>query len=360
MARSLQISASKRPIVATEFKFDKSNERAVGGNGELNASNRKDLFNKVMQFTAAASAGMVISAAQAQERDALKIQHRQMLEAAVNDERANRVLGEKIAESLYITCNRQGFARKFLTKNTLEQGAVPRFPVRMKNVTAVWSTSPTRIESQITRDKWLMPPELQIVARVLIPQNEINQSAGDILEEKFVEATEAVMVSEDRLLYNQMKALIGLDNNLSIISGQLTPYNLAAVAANVIRWGLKTPYILMASDLIVDVIGNADFHQALDPIAKHELLLTGELATMYGMTVVSDAYRHPQHKVLNQGEFFVMADALNLGAYSDRGSLQSRPIDITNEKIVGQGWAIWESFSLAVANSRAFAAGLRP
>ena len=180
-----------------------------------------------------------------------------------------------------------------------------------------------------------------------------------MLEEKFVEATEAVMVSEDRLMYNLMNQVVGLDNNLQIISGQLTPYTLAQVMTNVNRWGLKTPYVLIASDLMHDVIGNQEFYTAMDPVARHELLLTGEIGVLYGMTVVSDAYRHPEHKVLNQGEFFVMADALNFGAYSDRGGLQSQPIDIGVEKIPGRGWVVYETFALAIANSRAVAKGLR-
>lgn len=357
--RKIQVRASKQPVVASEFRFHGESSRAVGANGELNANSKKDLFNRVMAFTSAASAGTILTASQMSERESLQRTHKELVKAAFNDPKAHRVLGEKIAESLYITCNRQGFTRKFLAKNTVEQGSIPRFPVRLKNVTAVWSTSPTKIDSQITRDKWLTPPELQIVARPFITQNEINQSAGDVLEEKFVEATEAVMVSEDRLMYNLMNQVVGLDNNLQIISGQLTPYTLAQVMTNVNRWGLKTPYVLIASDLMQDVIGNQEFYTAMDPVARHELLLTGEIGVLYGMTVVSDAYRHPEHKVLNQGEFFVMADALNFGAYSDRGGLQSQPIDISVEKIPGRGWVVYETFALAIANSRAVAKGLR-
>lgn len=360
MTKKVQIRASaKQPVVATEFRFNGESNRAVGANGELNASSKRDLFNRSMAFITAASAGQVISASQMQEREQIEREHRELLAAAFNDDRAHRVLGEKIADSLYMTANRQGFARKFLTKNTLEQGSIPRFPVRMKDVTAVWSTSPTKIDSKITRDKWLTPPELQIVARPFVPQTEIDQSSGDVLEEKFVEATEAIMVSEDRLLYNLVNEVVGIDNNQSIIAGQLTPYTLAQVMTNVERWGLKTPYVLMASDLRQDIIGNSEFYTAMDPIARHELLLTGEIGVLYGSTVVSDAYRHPAHKVLNQGEFFVFADALNLGAYSDRGGIQSEPTSIGIEKVPGRGWVLYESFALAIANSRAVAKGIR-
>ena len=284
---------------------------------------------------------------------------RELVQAAFNDNAAHRILGEKITDALYLTANRQGFMRKYLAKIDVAQGSIPRFPLRTKNVTAVWSTSPTRIESQIVRDRWHTPTEMTVVARPFIPQVELNQSAGDVLQEKFIEAVEATMVAEDRLWYNQVQSIVGIDNNLSIISGQLTPYSLSTVMTQVTRWGLKGAHLLLASDLWQDVIGNSDFFAAIDPVARHELLLTGELGTMYGMTVTSDAYRHPEHKVLGQGEFFVIADAMNHGAYSDRGGLQSTPTDISIEKIPGRGFVVHESLAVSVANSRSIAKGIR-
>lgn len=359
MPNKVKVTASRTPVVASEYRFEGSNLRAIGANGEINASSKKDLLSKQMQFLQAASSGLVTSAGEATRIEAQTKQNRELVRAAFNDATAHRILGERMAESLYITANRQGFMRKYLAKIQVDQGTVPRFPLRTKNVTAVWSTSPTRIESQITRDKWYTPPELSIVTRPFVTQNELNQSAGDVLQEKYVEATEAVMVAEDRLWYNQINQLVGVDNNLSIVSGQLTPYTLMQVATNVTRWGLKAPHILFASDLYQDIIGNSEFYNAIDPVARHELLLTGELAVMYGMTITSDAYRHPEHKVLNQGEFFVISEALNHGAYSDRGGLTSSPTDIVNEKIPGKGWVIHEEIAISVANSRSVAKGIR-
>ena len=344
-------ASAKQPVLATELKLQGSSERAVGANGELNASSKRDLLGQQQKFLAAAATGNMLTIDQATSRE--------LVQAAFNDKEAHRVLGEKISDALYLTANRQGFMRKYTAKVDVQQGSVPRFPMRNKNVTAVWSTSPTKIESQIVRVRWFRPPELMIVARPFIPQVELNQSSGDVLQEKFIEATEATMVAEDRLWYNQVQSLVGVDNNLSIISGQLTPYNLMTVVSQVTRWGLKGAHLLTAADLWQDIIGNSDFFAAIDPVARHELLLTGELAVMYGMTITSDAYRHAEHKVLGQGEFYVVSDALNHGAYSDRGGLVSTPTDISSEKIPGRGFVIHESLALAVANSRSVAKGVR-
>ncbi len=355
----VQVRAARTPVVASEFRFEGSSLRALGANGEINASSKRELLAQQMRFLQAASSGQVMTAAQATARESDTKINRELIQAAFNDTTAHRVLGARVADALYMTANRQGFMRKYLAKIDVAQGTVPRFPVRTKNVTAIWSTSPTKVESQITRDKWYMPPELSVVARPFVTQNELNQSTGDVLNEKFIEANEAVMVAEDRLYINQANQLIGVDNNLTVVSGQLTPYTLMQVATNVTRWGLKAPHILFASDLYQDIIGNSEFYTAIDPVARHELLLTGELGTMYGMTITSDAYRHPEHKVLNQGEFFVISESLNHGAYSDRGGLQSTPTDIGIEKIPGKGWVIHESLAVSVSNSRSIAKGVR-
>lgn len=362
MRKQVKIRASKTPMVAaSEYRFGgaTTGERALGKGGEINASSKRELISRQMAFISAASNGQLAAdGVFASAEQGAKLS-KELVAAAFNDHEAHRVLGERMADSLYITANRQGFMRKYLTKITVEQGSIPRFPLRNKNVTAVYSTSPTKIQSQITRDKWFTPPELQVVTRPFIPMNELNQSAGDVLQEKYVEATEAIMVGEDRLWYNQVNQIVGVDNPLSIISGQLTPYTFAQVMTNVTRWGLKAPHVLIATDIYQDIIGNSDFFNAIDPVARHELLLTGELGVMYGCTITSDAYRHPEHKVLNQGEFFVIADALNHGAYSDRGGLQSQPIDISIEKVPGRGWVMFESLAVSVANSRSVAKGLR-
>lgn len=353
---AIRASAQKHPVLATELKLAGSSEFAIGqyagsGKGELNASSKKDLFGQQAKFLQAASTGKMLNIDSRTDRE--------LVQAAFNDKEAHRVLGERISDALYITANRQGFMRKYLAKIDVQQGSIPRFPMRTKNVTAVWSTSPTKIEAQIVRDKWYTPPELMVVARPFIPQIELNQSSGDVVQEKFIEATEATMVAEDRLWYNQVQSLVGVDNNLSIISGQLTPWNLMTVVTQVTRWGLKNAHLLMATDLWQDVVGNQDFYQAIDPVARHELLLTGELGVMYGMTITSDAYRHAEHKVLGQGEFYVISDALNHGAYSDRGGLTSIPTDISNERIPGRGFVISESLAVSVANSRSVAKGIR-
>lgn len=353
------ITASRAPTVATDFRFKGSAERVVAGNGEINANSKKELLQNSLRLQQAHANREVSTVQEMQSREDAKKANRILLEAAFENATAQRVLGERIADEIYMTANRKGYSRRFLNKIELKKGDIPRFPVRKKNATAMWLSGPTRIETEILTDKWLMPPELQLAARVFVPQNEINQSNTDVLEEKYIEALEAIMVTEDRLWYNLVKEAMGLDNETQIISGTLSPLTLMNVRQQVAQWGLKAAYCLMASDLFVDIVGDASFIQAIEPVARHELVMTGELAVLYGMTLISEAYRHPEHKVLGQGEFVVVSDPSTHGAYSDRGGIDSAPIDGVSERVLGRGWLLSESYAAALGNTRSVVCATR-
>jgi hypothetical protein len=56
---------------------------------------------------------------------------------------------------------------------------------------------------------------------------------------------------------------------------------------------------------------------------------------------------------------FVVGDAINHGIYTDRGGVQSQPIDISHEQLPGRGWAMSELLSMSIANSRSVAKARR-
>lgn len=353
-----KIRASAHPVVATDYRFTTGGELAVGRNGELNASSKKDLMHQQQKFLAASARGELDTA----ENIAAKAEAGKQLAAAIMvDAATHRLVGERITDALFLAQNRQGFARKFLAKSNPATGSLVRFKLYRKDTAVVYSTAPTVVETQIAKDEYFNPPEGVLIARPYIHQVDLNQSPGDPLQEKYVEATEAIMVGEDRWWKMLADATVGMQdgNPLTTVTGMITPYTLGRLQSNVSQWGLKTPHLLIASDIYADIIGNSDFHAALSPIAKHELLLTGELATMYGMTVTSDAFRHEQHRVLNAGELYVIADSVNHGAYADRDSLQSAPIGIEVTGIPGRGWVITESWTAAIGSARSVSKAIR-
>src|ERR1700688_2141340 len=117
MRTQVKVRAAKTPMVAaSEYRFEGSSERGIGAGGEINAANKRELINKQQAFLAAASRGEVTSdAVFASAEQGAKVA-RELVQASFNDPEAHRVLGERMADSLYLTANRQGFMRKYLTK----------------------------------------------------------------------------------------------------------------------------------------------------------------------------------------------------------------------------------------------------
>lgn len=346
-------------VAASELRFGDRSERAVGGNGELNASSKADLIKQIAQLMEVAGRQGVVTDEVANVRESRVQERREALTAAFASKDAHAELGEVLAEELYLAANREGFARRFLARQQLGQGQIPQVRLRMKNVAGVVASSPSKTQTQIMRDNMHFPTEFYITARPFVEKREIDQSTGDVMEEKYIEALEGIMVAEDRVLYNMVKATIGMENNATTMVGTLNPTNLSVLRNQVTRWNIPSANLLIANDLWNDIVADAGFQAIIDPVSKHELLLTGQLGTILGMTIFSDAYRHQQHKVLNAGDLIVFGAAENLGQYTDRGGVDAQPIDSAIEGVPGRGWMLQESISMVLANARAVAYGNR-
>ena len=332
--------------------------KLVGQNGELNAHSRQELMQQIAHLQQLASTGgmhITSDVEQAQIRAA----RRTMMTASFGNKNAHAELGEIMADDLYQTANRLGFARRFLTRQDLKQGEIPRVKMRMKNVTAVVVSAPTRVETQLIQDNLYTPPEFDIITRPFVPKREIDQSTTDVVDEKYIEATEALMVAEDRIWREAALRTVGIDHPLTNVPGSMTPSALRAVESQITNFNLPAQTLLIANDLWQDISTDAEWGSIMDPVSKHEVLLTGRIGTLYGMDVISDAFRHEQHRVLERGEFWIVSSPEHHGAMTDRGGIESTPIDISTEGVAGRGWVLTESLSMVIANSRSVCRGVR-
>lgn len=348
----------KRPaVVASELKF--GGNTAIGRNGEVNAWNKSDLAKNIARLMEVASTQGVQTEETAAERAELATKRREMVNASFTSPEAHKELGATLADELYIAGKRDGFMRRLLTRQEVNKGSVPNIWMRLKNVVAVVASSPSQLQAQLIRDNLYYPPEFYIEGRPFVEQRMIEQSATDVLEEKYIEALEAFMVAEDRLWYRLATGTVNIANPYTNISGQLTANTLSNMRTLVNRWNIPASNLLLASDIWNDIISEPSFRDVIDPVSKHELLLTGQIGTIFGMTVYTDGFRHPQHRVFNQGDVIVVGDAQNHGSYTDRGGINSQPIDGTHEKMPGRGWYLTQLMSMLIANARSVAKGNR-
>jgi len=343
-----------------------SNEPFFGKQGELNASSNIDAMKQLASLFAEVAAGNVTFNADANslvELSSSTVQERRSVVVEAYNDRASAKwaeLGSSIGAKLYETAMREGFMRRLLERVELEQGNDPRINVRSQNVTAMIASGPSANHPHFVRQKYLMPQEFYVTANPRVELREITRGSSDLLDDVFQRSQEQVMVSEDRVWLGLANATVGLDNNLSVLSGGVTPSNLAALRTQVSRWGLPTETLLMTPDGWSDVVGNASaWGNLFDQVTRYEIVQTGYIGTIIGMKVITDGLRDPNQRVLSSNDLFVVSTPVHHGGYTDRGPVQAAPVDSFERGIPARGWDMYETISAAISSARSVAKGQR-
>lgn len=265
-------------------------------------------------------------------------------------------LGAEIAATIYQNATKLGFMRNFLVRQEVTQGQLPRVTIDRRDVGYAELTGPTQAQLQICRDYWIILPEWDLTVRIEIEGKRLAQSAEDILQEKFNQGLEAVLIGEDRAWKVGADLVIDSDGSMaSIAVGSVTPSILKTGFTNLTGNGMSVSNIIFAAPLLGDVALDTGFGVIIDPITRLEILKTGNFGVLYGAKVWTDAVRDPRQKVLASNEIYLMADPRYVGAYSDRGGTTSKPLSAAETSINGLGWHINELLGMGVYGERGIA-----
>lgn len=368
--RSDTVSAGTLPYAhPKDLMIPGTKEHLVGADGHFNAYDNADAIAKNRMFVQASATGAVMTDEQAArygrtpitaaEKAQLVRQNNEEVIAAYHspDARDWQALGSDMGNYLYETANRQGIMRRLFKRCEVLQGNIPRIPVLYKNVMGWVASSASTIEAQHVRNKFLMPPEIYFEAFPVIGERDIAQSPGDLLEAKLLEAQEATMAQEDRTAFRLIQKVLGSANPVITIQGGLTPSNLGLMRSQILSWNLPVQTLVFASDIWNDMTTNTSFGAFYDPVTQYEIVQTGVLGRILGMEIVSDAYRVPTQKVLNQGDIYLFTSPEYLGGYTDRGPIQANEINASALGLgyPGRGWHMWELLSMGVVGGRGIA-----
>jgi len=339
----------------TDLKLGASREAAVASNVEINASSKADLAGRIAELITASSKGEV------RQKSANRKEHREVLAAAYNDKSNSKwnKLGVALAAKIEEAAAREGFMRNLMVEEQLNQGEVPRCRMRVNNVVAVQATSASDILRQLVREKIFYPPEFYINDNIEVEDRDIDQISSDILDEKYTEGLQAIMVREDLIWKGLADGTVGSANNMTYIAGQLTPTTLATMRNNVARWKIPVTSCLLSQSYWNDIVGNSEFMAMLDPVSKYDLVLNGQLGTLLGMTLITDGYRAPELQVLQDGDIYVVGAPQQHGQFTTRGGVESTPIDGAIHGRNTKGWYLKESMSSIISNARSVAKGSR-
>jgi hypothetical protein len=343
-------------------------ERLYGANGQINASSDKELIEKI---------GLLLEGAQGRERTGSD----RLFERGPTDEysrfaqlrtdairqaqadpdgRGFRILGEVLGDEVYETLGRQGFARQCLMVREFEEDETNRVKIRKKDVSALVSTTAINAPQQMMRQFYVYPGEYYIKGYVSVEEKELAQAGSEMLDDKFQDLLEQIMVQEDKIVKNRWDDQVGILNP-GLTFNTFTPLLFSQGAISIDSYGLPCTRAVMAWDMWNDIRAEPEFESYFDPVHKHALILEGKIGSIMNVQLITDGFRYDTLRVLNDGEIYFLGPKVAVGVIGQRTSLQTRPTDRYNMGQAARGYFAFQiqstvTFPRAVTRGRRIAA----
>lgn len=333
-------------------------EHFWGAGNEINASSKRDLMAKIGVLIDQSVRGEIQRAVIPQD-EATRNERYAMLVDAMRDPsgQAMQVVGEVVGDEVWETLGREGFSRQTLLYKPLDRAETGRIKIRRQDVVSFVVTSVPNVIASVVRQAWVYPPEFYLIANVYIEDKEIEQSGGDLLDDKYSDCMTQIFVGEDKIWKGLADQAASAMNDISFFT-DLRPDVFSTIKTQVGRWNIPPAKCILAYDLWTDIISVPEFSGWFDPVSKHELVLEGKLGAIMDVEIITDAFRHETLKVLSPGELYIMGPPQTLGVITQRKELTTTSINAYNLGKPQRGW-FFEQIEGMWMQSRAIAVGRR-
>lgn len=359
--KKFAVSAHGDEVVAgsKQFHMPGSAEPLVGNNGEFNANDMKEGIKAIAAFVDMMRNGEIKKHT---EDTCTPAERKEMLANAVTagvGSDAYMAIGEALVSQVNETLGREGFSRKFMQYRQMNNGDVFKVRLRKRDTLAFVTTSNPNTIASVARQPFAFPTMYNLSCNVDIEKVEIAQDTGDLLQDRYEDALEQMMCAEDRVFLKMAKAASDVFNP-SFGFTDFTP-TVCSKMKNAImsNGGIPVTQMLISYDIWNDITANPEFTAWFSEIAKHELVLEGQLGTLMGMNIVTDGYRIPTLQVLPQNTAYMFGAPETLGVIGQWGDVS---VDSTNKANQGQarvGWFINSIEGMCLGNARAVVRGER-
>lgn len=359
----LNVRNSTPAIRGRDARFPGSSERIVDNNGDIRASNKKDLFKSIALLLEGVADGSIDMANDTDDNKPQKItsaEWKATAEAAYKEYGKSWAdMGTSMAMDVELTVAREGIMRSVLARNDLE-GPVARIRTKYNHVMAVVMTTPSMLRPQYVYENWITTPEFEIETNVMVPGRDIQLYGEQTLQDRYDDSLQAFIVGEDRALKTMLDVVVGTQIPLQIFTGAFAPDDLLNMQSLMISNGVTPRTVVMHINYWRYMLGNSgSFSSWFDPATKYQLIQTGQLGNMLGFNFITDGYRQPNMQVLQPGEIYMLAAPEYLGGYTDRGPIEAHPTDGYNQGLNARGWFMHETLSMSVANPWGVVKGLK-
>jgi hypothetical protein len=337
-----------------------SSESLIGNNGEINASSKQDLMRGISELVTAMQKGEIREATKEDEMTAAE--KKQMLATAAaagthSDEWS--VIGSTMAAEVKETLGREGFARKFMQFRSMTNGEPAKIRLRKRDTLAwVTTTNPNTVAS-VARAPYAEPAMFSLTANINIEQTEIAQDTGDLLDDRYNDGLENMMVGEDKVFLKLADNASTCLNDPYYFS-DFTPTTMQMMKMEVAsNGGIPVTSMLISFDIWNDIVAQPEFTAWYSEIAKHELVMEGNLGSLAGMKIVTDGFRIPTLQVLPKGSVYMFGAPETLGVIFQWGDMSVKSVDKANDGRAVVGWFMNSVEAMGIGNARAVVRGNR-
>lgn len=355
----MDINSLLSPRIVSGVTKTDSTEPLFASDGTINASSKADAIQQIAKALSIMAGEATIDSSTEEIRKEKSAKRKAVLAAALADATGQKfqMLGGILAAQIEETTNREGFCRHLLQGEELGEGDYPEIVVKQKQVIAYTMSSAAQVVPVEVREKRLLLDEFDINAFLLVDTREIARARTDLLEEKYEEGLEAIMVNEDRYWKRCADEAAASRHNLQTTT-DFTPQFFAHMRDLIDREGLPVTSCILSSTLMQDIITSADFQEVFDPVTKREILETGEIGSLYNVKIYSDYMRQPMFRVLEDGEFYLVSAPINHGVILTR-PLSPSPVDRAAFGEAKRGWFLNQGTCICVVNNRSVVKGQR-
>lgn len=336
-----------------------SMEPLFASDGTINASSKQDAINQIARALQIMAGEATLDKSTEEIRREKSSKRKAILASAMADNTGQQfqMLGGILAAQIEETTDREGFCRQLLVADELGSGDYPEVTVKQKQVVAYTMSSAAQVVPVEVREKRLLLDEFDINSFLLIDNREISRARTDLLEEKYEEGLEAIMVAEDRYWKRCADEAAASRHNLQTTT-DFTPQFFAHMRDLIDREGIPVSTCILSSTLMQDIITSPDFQEVFDPVTKREILETGEIGSLYNVKIFSDYMRQPMFRVLEEGEFYLVSAPINHGVILTH-PLSATPVDRAPFGEAKRGWFLSQGTSIAIVNNRSVVKGQR-
>lgn len=341
MRKRLVERRSRATVKEARVKRSGSTEDLIGSNGEFNAQDKNDLVSGIVDLLEQRMAGNIGASMVPADDSAYIAQCTEMVEAALADQTGapdggSWVLAQEVFDAVYETMGRAAWFNRLFFKKPVKPGEDAKIRVHQRNVVSWIITRETLIPRATINARYLYPDTVSLAAWFTIDDAERAMAPVELMDEKYNEILDAVMVREDNLGRYLFTTGAAVFNNVYTFA-EMTPALFNTMKLQVGRHGLNCNRAVAAIDLTTDFLTNSDFINAFEPVTKLTAIEEGALGSLYGVEIIPDGLEYEPLTVLNPGEIFFCSEPRGLGGFCEYQPLQIRPADMHHVGVAATG-----------------------